>query len=200
MGSMSGGIQRKITVLSSGRSEDDDRGFAFSESSGVREIILGRRDIRPYSRKLAAIIEVPTPLNSQKNSASSRASKKDVIRRPRANTFTYGRRFAQSVNNPHFIPSQGRASLFVPHTSHENSAECSTALISPATEENNDTNVEEERIDASQGSLNDDVNAQRAETGDIEVEDLENSCESSDEDSKADMPVNKKLTFEDDYK
>ncbi|KAJ3388840.1 phospholipid transporting ATPase [Lobulomyces angularis] len=70
----------------------DARGFSFSESPGVRDLILGRKDVRLS----------PLLLDESKNfSVSNSTQSVPGNIRPRANTFTYNKRWRHSLNNIH---------------------------------------------------------------------------------------------------
>lgn len=76
----------------------DQRGFSFSESPGVRDLILGRKDVRLNSYQED---EEPSPA-ARLSIGSTRSVPTGGMTRPRANTFTYvkrNRRFSLSASS-----------------------------------------------------------------------------------------------------
>jgi hypothetical protein len=78
----------QLNVMTRGM-DFDQRGFSFSESPGTRDLILGRKDVRmtPSPRRLD-----PRPIGRTMTYASTRSVPGNMRMRPRASTFTYGKR------------------------------------------------------------------------------------------------------------
>jgi len=78
----------------------DQRGFSFSESPGVRDLILGRKDVRSSPLRMPELHPEVVDSRSSLTSTQSAQSVPNTTRfRPRANTFTYGKRARFSMSN-----------------------------------------------------------------------------------------------------
>lgn len=69
--------------------DQDQHGFSFSESPGVRDLILGRRDVRMSP---AHNYTIPISPDARTSVLSTQSMPGASRIRPRANTFTYGKR------------------------------------------------------------------------------------------------------------
>lgn len=81
-----------LTLMNNGMLYET-RGFSFSESPGARDVIMGRTDIRHQSIVRRQSIMRKFSSTSLRNNSDAKSTRTVPNLRPRANTFTYGKRF-----------------------------------------------------------------------------------------------------------